>query len=367
MRNAQERISIKAVGDVCFTGLEGDPFAFISGELDADLLFCNLECCFTERAGAVRDKVNLRAPKESVRYLKAHGFNLICLANNHMLDYGPEGLRDTYESLKMEGLRYFGAGENAAEARQPFRLNAAGLRVAVLSTADASGGQSSLPTISTLGMRALRKQIERIRPDADLIIVSYHGGIELETMPSRFIMRNLRRIVEAGADVVLAHHPHVFQPVEMHEGGLIAYSLGNFVFDNRRYGPKMPLVSRSAILAIEVSFDGPSRTIDHKLIPVRIGEDCLPRLIEGSERAAFLSGVDSLARSLSEVQAEGADRHHIEELASELHKKSLGTILRYGIRHAGDFSMREIAVGLKLAIRSLVARVFAGKRGGGEA
>jgi len=358
MNNPSKRVVIKAVGDVCLAGVEGDPFIHVDEMLTADLVFGNLECCLTHRTEGRKKNALFAAEPATADYLSTGGFNLICLANNHVLDFGTQGLVDTLDELERRRLRYFGAGRDLAEASRVFYTNSNGLRIALVSTVDAAGADDG-PTVSTLSTSATTSAIARARDEADIVLVSYHGGTELETVPSSFVVRSLRQFIDAGADIVLGHHPHVLQAVEAYKSGVIAYSLGNFVFDNRRYGENAGLVARSTILelVVQVGEDGSNR-IEHTLHPVETGPDMKPRSVSSDEAGAFDIYMNELRQALETIDVDAPDVTRMNGFASEIHNKSLKTILTYAVRHRGDFSFREIVVGGALVIKHGFNRLF---------
>lgn len=351
MSNELKSVVIKAVGDVCLAGVDGDPFAYVGDLLKADLVFGNLECCLTHREEGRKKNVVFAADPDTAGHLARHGFNLICLANNHVLDFGGPGLTDTLEELERRNLPHFGAGRDAKEASAIFHADVNGVLVAVVSTVDAAGADDG-PTVSTLSTRATVEAVRRARDQADIVIVSYHGGTEMEAIPSSFVVRSLRQFIDAGADIVLGHHPHVLQAVETCRGGVIAYSLGNFVFDNRRYGDNTDLAARSMILEVRVNVgpDGSTR-VEHTLHPVETGPDMKPRPASGEEASEFETYMKGLRRSLETIDIDGIDVTRMDGFASEIHTKSWETILRYAVHHRGDFSFREIVIGGALVIK----------------
>jgi hypothetical protein len=361
---SEERLCIKAVGDICLDGVAADPFVGVAAELDADVLFGNLECCFAER-GTPADKVVFNADPTSARFLVDHGFDVLCLANNHVMDFGVEGLEDTLAVLERHGLVYNGAGRSAKEASAPTWVEAKGLRVAVLSTADATGGDADRPGVSAINTKAMAATIRAVRASADVVVASYHGGIELDTTPSPSIVRNLRSLVDAGADVVLGHHPHVLQAAEVYRGRVIAYSLGNFVFDNRRYGQRAALAAMTAILEVDVDLDPATRrvaSVSYRYVPAEIGPDFSPRKIEGEER--FAAHVADLEAQLARVDGGAVDIQRLQNMTGAIRHKSLGTLVRYGVRHARDFTFKELVVGAGLVLRGVMRR--RPRDGGGE-
>jgi poly-gamma-glutamate synthesis protein (capsule biosynthesis protein) len=211
--------------------------------------------------------------------------------------------------------------------------------------------------VSVLSVRALAGRIREVRDEADVVIASYHGGVELETLPTPFIIRGLRELVDAGADVVLGHHPHVLQPAERYHGGVIIYSLGNFVFDNRRYGDRAELAAATTVFDVRLTLeDGGVAAVDYAYLPARIDADFRPRPLSGEEAGRFLERMVELERGLETIDSHAVDRRRLENMTRELHQKSFKTIVRYGIRHLRDFTPREIVVGAALAVRSLFRR-----------
>lgn len=350
-----KRLIIRAVGDICLGGVAGDPFVHVADALNADVLFGNLECCFSTRGEAAAKNVVFNADPDAARWLDR--FDVLCLANNHTLDFGPDGLEDTLEVLEKNDLVYAGAGRNATEAEAVRWLDAAGVRVAVICAADASGGAADRPGISVLSLKALAARVAAARADAGVVVASYHGGIELDTVPSPSIVRGLRALVDAGADVVLAHHPHVLQPAERYRDRVIAYSLGNFVFDNRRYGDKADLAAMSTILDVALTLDGGRvRGVSYEYIPVQIGADFRPRLVAAKNADRFNAHMAALETALAGVDGEAVDLQRLENMTSEIGQKSLKTILRYGFRHMKDFTFKEMLLGARLALRGILRR-----------
>lgn len=333
------------------SGVAGDPFEHVRGMLEADVVFGNLECCFASSGTAANKNVVFNADPEAAPFLSP--FDVLCLANNHTLDFGPEGLADTMAVLETNGLRFVGAGSNASAAETPLWLDVGGIRVAVVASADASGGDSNRPTVSVLNLRSLADRVREVRADAEVVVASYHGGIELDTVPSPSVVRGLRDLVDAGADVVLAHHPHVLQPAERYRGGVIAYSLGNFVFDNRRYGELADLAATTVLLDIHVPPDGDA---SYAYIPLRIGDDFKPRPADDGAKQRILDYMRDLEGRLARVDGDAVDTRRLQNMTRELHTKSLKTLVRYGLKHFRDFTFRELMLGAGLALRSLFRR-----------
>lgn len=221
----------------------------------ADIAFANLEAPLTRRGTptrgkpledleAGRDYLFRGSPAVAAAMARA-GVDVVSVANNHTMDYGPVGLRDTLTALGRVGVRPVGAGPSLAAARRPVVVERRGVRVAFLAYSDV------LPLLSVAGRATpgiapakgvwtgrpaeheIADDVRATRARADHVIVSMHWGTESHTMPDCRQLSLGRRILDAGATAVLGHHPHVLQPVEVRDGRLVAYSLGNLVASPR--------------------------------------------------------------------------------------------------------------------------------------
>jgi len=212
------------------------PFLKIADFLrDADLLFGNLEGPISERGKNQGSIYSFRAKPQAVQGLKFAGFDILSVVNNHILDWGRVALIDTLDILKTNGIASAGAGRNYAEANEPAIINFEDTRIAFFAytnlvsksfsaTKDSAG-------ISFFDLERVKKSIAETRAETDIIIVSLHWGEEYKTKASDFQKKLAHELIDAGADLIIGHHPHVAQEVEQYRGKRIAYSLGNFVFD----------------------------------------------------------------------------------------------------------------------------------------
>ncbi|MDP9264507.1 MAG: CapA family protein [Chloroflexota bacterium] len=168
------------------------------------------------------------------------GFDVLSLAANHSGDAGPAGVLDSIRVARAAGIATVGAGADEASARQPAFLQVRGLRVAFLAYVDVPPASYAAtvtrPGHARLshddpGYERIRAEVAAARAQADLVIVVPHWGIEYEDQPRPWIRAAAEAMLEAGADVILADHPHWVQSVETRNGRYVAYSLGNFIFD----------------------------------------------------------------------------------------------------------------------------------------
>jgi poly-gamma-glutamate synthesis protein (capsule biosynthesis protein) len=203
----------------------------------ADLVFGNLECPITPGREIGAGEMLFRADPEVVEALKAAHFSVLSLANNHTLNFGRQGLADTCSRLEQVGISFAGGGRNAAEADRAVFLERQGLRFAFLAYNAIDTTPSSFaatPDAAGTSRLELPRVVEAVRAakaQADLVAVSVHHGSEYSLEPHPSQVQFSRAVIDAGADLVIGHHPHVMQRAEVYRHGLILYSLGNFVFD----------------------------------------------------------------------------------------------------------------------------------------
>ena len=237
------RVVLAAVGDLMFARDvvdlmqqhgAGYPFARVAPLFEgADLRIGNLEGTFTDRGVAQEKTYTFRAPPALAHGLTEAGFDAVSLANNHTLDFGPASLLDTLAATEAAGVATFGAGPTAGQAYAPRVLRAPGGSVALLGFNSIFGSPPATegaPGVAWANAAALAS-IARARPEADFVVVMVHWGEEYTGAPNAEQRAFARAAIEAGADVVIGAHPHQLQPWERHRGGVILYSLGNFVFD----------------------------------------------------------------------------------------------------------------------------------------
>ena len=255
--NNDDAISILFVGDIMLNrGVEymidkegGEDFKFpflkIAEDLKkADLLFGNLEGVISDKGYNVGSKYSFRVEPDAINGLVFAGFDIVSLANNHALDYTREALEDCFLILKEAGINHVGAGLNEEEA---FSLvvkeinNSTGtsqVKVGFLAytnlgpiTWKATKINSGIAWIDKESIEKIKKDVESAKKEVDILAISLHAGKEYSLEPDEFQVFFAKTVIDAGADLVIGHHPHVVQPIEKYKNGWIFYSLGNFIFD----------------------------------------------------------------------------------------------------------------------------------------
>lgn len=216
------------------TEMARHPFRQIAPLLrEADIAFANLETPLSDRA---RHRGAFRTPTAFADGLRWAGIDVVSTANNHALDAEGVGLIDTREALARAGIGAMGTGKNLEDARRPFVIERGGMKVAFLGYAIAVNGGTSgfaLPDMAgvvPLDPIIIKEDIQRVRDNVDYVVLSFHWAIEnsQDTHPDARAFAH--DMIDAGADVIFGHHPHVPRGMEIYKGKAIFYSLGNFVF-----------------------------------------------------------------------------------------------------------------------------------------
>lgn len=329
---ATPTISFLAVGDVYLD--RPDPASafqhFVGLIRAADIAFCNLEGpCSDLGTPTIGKLITIGMRPAVVPALAAVGFGVAAFANNHALDYGYEAFLDTLKQLDAAGIVRVGGGRNLSEARRPVILERNGLRLGCLAyaatipwgyeaTADRPGlapvrvqtyyepqrygyhimsEQPGMPAkvinvINPEDLAVLREEVRRTKENADAVVVSFHWGVAFLPDPAPYQPELAHTVIEAGADLVVGHHAHILQGVEIYQGVPIFYSLSNFVFDrdNPRYGRE------TMLLTARFGTEGLERVaVRPAIIPLR-GD---PRPVSPSEGEAIKAHLESLSTGMN--------------------------------------------------------------------
>jgi poly-gamma-glutamate synthesis protein (capsule biosynthesis protein) len=245
-------VNILMVGDISFArnvrvltderGMDY-PLALVTPWLQAaDLTVGNYEGVIaSEDAGERRyGRWRLRAEPEAAQAVAAAGFDLVTLANNHTMDWGPGGLAATLDHLQAAGVETVGAGEDKDAAQTPVITTVRGVRIVWLAFTlvpdppddNRDRDDSWTRSIVAYGdVSAVDRAVRAARPLGDVLIVQFHWGDEYVFCPNNWQIDMGQTAIDAGASLVISHHPHVVQRFEPYGAGFIAYSLGNFLFD----------------------------------------------------------------------------------------------------------------------------------------
>lgn len=279
--HAGQPVTFMAVGDVLLDRgvakkIEANgqdwPFAKVAPVLrSTDITFCNLECPLSAKGVKINKRICFKADPLNAKCLTNAGFDIVSLANNHSFDCGRIGLTETMRCLDGLGIGFCGAGDNLEDAQTTVVYAQHGPRIALIARntlmPEGIWLRPDAPSIAELDEPAMLKEISMAQKFCDVVIVSLHWGTEYSQQPEESQKVLARKMIDAGADLVLGHHPHVVQPIEKYHDGVIVYSLGNFLFDSPQ-----PICKKSIIFKCRLSKSGVS---DVEVIPVTI-TDCRP-------------------------------------------------------------------------------------------
>lgn len=263
----------------------------------ADYRIFNCESPLTTLGNPI-DKAgpNLKSDPHSADVFKKLGIDFMTLANNHILDYGETGLKETIRYLNERRIAYSGVGRNKSEAAKPYIVKLHGMSVGIfccaehefsIATADRAGANHFDPLYSLDYIRALREK-------SDYVLVLYHGGRELYQYPTPRQQESCRRMVECGANLVVCQHSHCVGCMEEYSGGTIVYGQGNFLFDCK--GDK-PLTRDGLLLRVDLS----SGQAKIQSIPLHVDNGKV-RLATGKDNERILSGYYDRSQKVQKVE-----------------------------------------------------------------
>lgn len=311
----KDDLSLGFVGDISFARTVADViaakgpdhlFAQVRPHYDRhDLVIGNLECAIVDdgaRTAAVARP--LWAPAHVLGSLSAAGISVVTLANNHMMDCGVGGLRQTMAALDAERIRYFGAGETLNAAEAPLSISVHGRRIAFIGACDAARAFASThgAGIAPYAPERLIARVREIRDDHDLVVVALHADQEFVRYPAPHRHRLSHRLTDAGATMVIQHHPHVIQGIECDGRRLIAYSLGNhvFAFKEVSYQGVHEGTRDSMLLSVDVRFENANAHLTHEVLPMDIDDAHRPVPCAADAAARRITEIGELSHLLQD-------------------------------------------------------------------
>lgn len=307
---------------------ESDGFRKALADLNsAEIRFINLEMPLSNNGYRVPKHTNLRSRPEVIEEVKALGTHAAALANNHMMDYGPEAMLDTLAACSRADIATTGAGADIDEALTPVLVQSGEHTIGLLSVSSTlpieSAAGPGKPGIAPIGVGfsfevdtnltveqpgtmpivhswanaedtdRVTDEIRKLKDQVDIVVVALHWGVPSYWMsPYQGLLAEYqqplgRALVDAGADIIWGHHSHSLHPIEVYKGKPIFYSLGNFIFEE----PRSFMESDSAI--VHVTSINP---LEIALTPIQIDNVGFPQVAEGTEAIAFASRLEELSR-----------------------------------------------------------------------
>lgn len=241
----------------------------------SDVVVGNLECPVTPIRTPMQKLYIFRGEPEWLEVLRRHGFTHLNMANNHTVDQGRRGLLDTRQRVEDAGMVPIGAGATMAEAALPVLLAETPRKVWMLASLRLAlenfAYLPSRPSVSQESFDELVARVRQLRSDDPgcYIVVSLHWGGENTMHPLLQQVVDAHRLIDAGADLLVGHHPHTLQDIEVYHGKHIFYSIGNFIFDLRK-----PQHSKAGVVVARITADN----ADVSMLPVEIN-DCVPTIV----------------------------------------------------------------------------------------
>jgi hypothetical protein len=281
----------------------------------ADLRVVNLECPFTERGRKLAKNFNFRARLELIDILKAGGVDVVSLANNHLNDWGANGITDTRHTLDAAGIGHFGAGANLAAARVPLLIERNGLKLGFLgyyfqagddmleprqvyATQTAAGVAGVYKTLAPM-KKMLRADMTALAKRVDLPVVYFHWGKEGSYEVQEYQRELAYLAIDCGCRAVLGAHPHRLQGVEVYRNAPIFYSLGNFVYGGIK-NPKDALTMIARVRLTRDAFEADVVPLEFSLWPDRPFQ---PVVLEGDARGAAMARIAELSAGFPTLPA----------------------------------------------------------------
>jgi poly-gamma-glutamate synthesis protein (capsule biosynthesis protein) len=257
-----------------------------------DVAITNLEAPLTHYDRSIQKTgPALKAHPKTANALSYAGFNLVTLANNHIMDFGKQGLLDTFSALRSEEIEYIGAGKNLEEAKQPIYKEIKGKVLAFLNIAENEWSTTHGNDFGASPLNPVQNyyMIREAKKKADYVFVIVHGGHEMYPLPSPRIKETYRFFVDAGADAVIGHHTHCYSGYEKYKTGYIFYSLGNFIFDKGNKGNR--LLNEGYAVRLDIM----NGDVFIKIIPyIQNGEQVGIYILDDDEESRFLEKVNEL-------------------------------------------------------------------------
>lgn len=299
-----KQVTLALVGDILLDSWVGTeikrqgvdyPWAGVKDILSsADAAIGNLESPAGVTGFPIKGKTfTFRARPDTLQGAVNAGIDVLTLANNHILDYGPGALGETLDNLDQYGIARTGAGRNIKEAMTPAIQECGGLKVGVLSFSRVIPypgwvvGPNHPGVANGWDAKTVLQAIQQADSQVDVLVVSIHWGIELADYPAKDQQNLAKAMVDSGADVILGHHSHCLQGVEVYKEKPILYSMGNFIFTSSS------LKARSgAIALVTMEKDGVKNL---QMIPTRLNRG-QPQVLTDKAKVAEIIRLQSLSK-----------------------------------------------------------------------
>lgn len=315
-----ETLALGLMGDVMLgrnvdAAMARNGYRYVWGNLlptlcSTDLNLANLETTFTHSNRKAPKTFNFKAGPDKVMALTDANVRIVNLANNHVLDFAEEGFFDTLKTLEAAGIKYVGAGKDAAAATKPLVLSLNGISLGILGFTDNEPtwqAGAARPGVNYINIESRNDQdsalasISRLQKQVDIVLVTIHWGPNMKAFPGRLFIDFAHAMVEHGASLVHGHSAHNFQGIEVYRQKLIFYDTGDFV-DDYVVHPELRN-DHSFFFRVELKKDG---LVTAKLVPVLIA-NCQVNQAADGEWQWSIQRVQNLSARLGTTITDSGD------------------------------------------------------------
>ena len=286
----QDRVS-NIINTKCYNDIFGNTAELIK---KADISIVNMECPVVEKENVIgisKAGPHLKGGSDMVQALKYAGFDVVTLANNHILDYGDEGIKLTLRTLKDNNILSVGAGDNLTESVRPLIIKSNDNQLGIINVCESefSIASNNMSGANPIDLITLYSQVPELKEKVDYLILIVHGGHEHYQLPSPRMKKLYRYFVDIGVDIVVNHHQHCYSGYEKYHDKYIFYGLGNFCFD--RPSERNSIWNEGFMLNLILK-DG---KIDFQMYPY-IQADVLPGIVlmDDKKKASFFKNIEKL-------------------------------------------------------------------------
>lgn len=309
-KDDQEELVLSFVGDMMFdksvAGFiksKGEDYVFEGYEKQfksSDIVFGNLETALSGRGQPIKEKeYTFRSSPKLTPHLKKHNFTALSIANNHVLDYGPTAFTDTMQLLKENGISYGGGGYNKQEASNGVVVEKKGVKIGFIAftrvtpSVDWYAGAKKPGIIGAYKAHEAEvlEAVKNLNEKCDLLVVSLHWGKEGSIVVRKEETELAHKLVDSGADVIVGHHPHVVQGMEMYNDRPIFYSLGNFFFTTSY----SEICNKTIMATVRYDSKGVLRSVNAVPGTIRSGR---PFPMEEAEKQKFIEYLNKMNTNL---------------------------------------------------------------------
>ena len=301
------------------------PFTKVKPEFDkADILFGNLECTLSNQGENTRDyhSIQMRGHPAYIDSLTEAGFDVLNMANNHAMQHGEEPFKETVNILTQHDIKPCGVNYENHQVGIPVIIDRNGLRVAFLGYSLRPRQYFEQPPLYTEGTaEGIIRDVQSIKDSVDHVIVSLHWGDEFIDYPSPDEVRLARQTIDAGASLIVGHHPHVLRGIEPYKNGYIVYSMGNFICD-MVWDPSLRETMIFSCTFSKTAIENP------EYIPVWINNDSQAEILQGKAADNIRKKITQLSKKLTEndlsdfAQQQSSYQTDADEILRVIRKKS---------------------------------------------